>query len=623
MRQTSGIAIESRTSCGLTAALIVGIAFGCVSPPARAQKRAQSNLSIAIPSPLWTRDLVIYEIAPKAFTSPAGPESGTFESLRSRLPYLQDLGITGIWLAGYALAAPHFHFNIWMCYASLDPEQIDPTLGTPEQFKALIEDAHSRGIKMILDVTTHGLVGDSAIVKRHPNWFRGGTYNMADFDWMGGHIDLDDWWVRVWSEYVIRYGIDGFRLDTNIYRPDLWARIRQNAAAAGHPVVIFEEGDTGGLIPGVTDFIEAENMVLGYLPSDTPDQMPQFLEEPNALLANDIPGFYDRVFGRYGGYTVHIDYADRSQAEGTTGRSGQLSVRLDGLRGDWVSRRIGDRTGYSHVYLAKGSGAAGVQVADGLPDLQLTVGGVSDRSINNIIVTDDYNSTDRWELANPDTRTLEYDGQPPTLRLHLSTVSYNSSIALSVHDVAVGRQHPKNPYTARGSRALFGYAFLFTPMIPLFMSGEEFNAVPHPIPYMSPDIFGAKDPGQGAQLYGSMLDWKELDEPAHASMLADVKHMLSIRRQAWGVLAPTVHGEIEPSLIAVSFRSNIAVPVPYMRWAGATGIVVAANRATDSDAHISLNVPIDKLRGSSDRYAITVSAPSGTGLTAVAYGDNA
>ena len=45
---------------------------------------------------------------------------------------------------------------------------------------------------------------------------------MVDYDWKGGHTDLDDWWVKTWTNYVTQYGVDGFRLDVDIYRPDLW-----------------------------------------------------------------------------------------------------------------------------------------------------------------------------------------------------------------------------------------------------------------------------------------------------------------------------------------------------------------------------------------------------------------
>jgi len=107
-------------------------------------------------SPEWTKDLVIYEIAPRGFTSPNGPESGTFESSPGAATLLAEPG-RHRHLARRLCAVDSTHFfNIWMCYASIEPDKIDPSLGTPDDFKALIEEAHSRGIKVFLDVTTHG-----------------------------------------------------------------------------------------------------------------------------------------------------------------------------------------------------------------------------------------------------------------------------------------------------------------------------------------------------------------------------------------------------------------------------------------------------------------------------------
>ena len=42
-------------------------------------------------SPGWMKDLIIYEVATKGFTSPKGPESGTFNSLRDKLAFLEEL----------------------------------------------------------------------------------------------------------------------------------------------------------------------------------------------------------------------------------------------------------------------------------------------------------------------------------------------------------------------------------------------------------------------------------------------------------------------------------------------------------------------------------------------------
>ena len=65
----------------------------------------------------------------------------------------------------------------------------------------------------------HGILSFSPLIKEHPHWFRGGIWHMTDYDWAGGHTDLDDWWVNVWTNYVTEFGVDGFRLDFRIIRP--------------------------------------------------------------------------------------------------------------------------------------------------------------------------------------------------------------------------------------------------------------------------------------------------------------------------------------------------------------------------------------------------------------------
>jgi hypothetical protein len=340
------------------------------NPKARVGEKAA--ISLQPPSPKWTKDLMIYEIATKGFTSPTGPETGTFDSLKARLPYLEELGITGIWLTGYALCDPHHFYNIWTQYAVIEPDKLDPSLGTEEQFKGLVAEAHRRGIKVFLDVITHGLMENSAVIKEHPDWFQGSSWGMSDFDWSGGHTDLDDWWVKVWTDYVTQYGIDGFRLDGAIYRPDLWERVRQNAAAAGHPIVIFEEEDSA--TPGVTDFTQNEN---GFGSEGAPRE-----RGPKEILAQDVPGFFDRKFGKAGHYQVEIQYADDGRrVKGSTNGQGDLRVHLDGQTADKTTRRMLVNF---------------VPMPDGIPDVQLTVENAQARPIENIAVTDDMGG--RWEL---------------------------------------------------------------------------------------------------------------------------------------------------------------------------------------------------------------------------------
>ncbi|WP_129777453.1 alpha-amylase family glycosyl hydrolase [Peristeroidobacter soli] len=558
--------------------LFFGVFAALVALGIHAEDVTRTPTSRLPATPEWAKDLVIYEIATKSFTSPSGPESGNFESLKARLAYLQDLGITAIWLSGHSLSDPHHFYNVWTQYATIEPDKLDPSLGMPEQFKAMIDEAHRRGIKIFLDAITHGVMPESPLIKRHPHWFRGSSFGMIDYDWYGGHTDLDDWWVQVWTDYVVRYGVDGFRLDVDIYRPDLWSRIRKNAAAAGRPIVLFPE--VGRVISGVTDFKQGDARATD--------------------LADDVSTFYSQKFGKAGSYRVEIQFADGGKSTGTTEESDDLQVRLNGLA-DEVSPRM-------DFFVP----------TDEVADVQLRVTSVSGaprkdqastRPIRDIIVTRKGDGA-QWTLSgvnilgnfagNPipiRTGAMIVDGWLPDFKLNLRTLGDGlSSVLLSTHDNGWdGFSLDQNPYVAQGSRALFGYAFLFTPMIPIFMAGEEFDAKFHALPTLSPNLYGGKSPGKGRWLYGSMLDWSELTQSHHRDMLDDVSKMLAIRKQERAVLAPWMRSDLEPQLMAVPHISSIDVPVPYMRWKEDTAIIVMANRDTKSEALLQLKVPVDRL----------------------------
>ena len=68
---------------------------------------------IASYSPDLTKDLIIYQVMTKEHTSPNGPQTGTFNSLKEKLPYMQQLGITGLWVNGFSWSHPFFYNNFF------------------------------------------------------------------------------------------------------------------------------------------------------------------------------------------------------------------------------------------------------------------------------------------------------------------------------------------------------------------------------------------------------------------------------------------------------------------------------------------------------------------------------
>ena len=93
----------------------------------------------------WYKDAIIYELHIKAFMDGNGDGIGDFRGLISRLDYLQQLGIKGIWLMPMMASQDRDHG-----YAVTDYRKVEPDYGTLEDFKALLDEAHKRGIGVII-----------------------------------------------------------------------------------------------------------------------------------------------------------------------------------------------------------------------------------------------------------------------------------------------------------------------------------------------------------------------------------------------------------------------------------------------------------------------------------------
>jgi alpha-glucosidase len=97
--------------------------------------------------PDWWRTAVVYQIYPRSFADASGDGIGDLAGVRSRLDYLAELGIDAIWLTPFypsPLADGGYDIS--------DYRDVDPRLGTLTDFDELTHDAHTRGIKVIVDI---------------------------------------------------------------------------------------------------------------------------------------------------------------------------------------------------------------------------------------------------------------------------------------------------------------------------------------------------------------------------------------------------------------------------------------------------------------------------------------
>src|SRR3979409_1877129 len=96
---------------------------------------------------LWYKDAVIYEVPVRAFSDSDGDGIGDFKGLTSKLDYLQDLGVTAIWLLPF-YPSPRRDDG----YDIADYTDIHSDYGTLDMFRELLAAAHARGLRVITEL---------------------------------------------------------------------------------------------------------------------------------------------------------------------------------------------------------------------------------------------------------------------------------------------------------------------------------------------------------------------------------------------------------------------------------------------------------------------------------------
>ena len=97
--------------------------------------------------PLWYKDAIIYELHVRAFADSNGDGIGDFQGLISKLDYLQDLGVTCLWLLPF-FPSPLRDDG----YDIANYNDVNPSYGTIGDFKQFLDAAHERGMQVMIEL---------------------------------------------------------------------------------------------------------------------------------------------------------------------------------------------------------------------------------------------------------------------------------------------------------------------------------------------------------------------------------------------------------------------------------------------------------------------------------------
>jgi alpha-glucosidase len=253
---------------------------------------------------MWWREAVVYQIYPRSFADVSGDGVGDLEGLRSRLEYLQWLGVDALWLSPiYRSPMADFGYDV------ADYCDVDPLFGDLATFDALLEDAHSRGLRVLLDwVPNHTSDQHPWFVESRASrdsakrsWYRwrDGTPDTPPNNWpaaFGGgpawtwDAGTEQWYLHTflpqqpdlnWDEPevvaamhdVLRFwmdrGVDGFRADVVhlIGKDPALPDLASIDPAAGHLTVVGTHDFLGTheLLRGIRGVLEEypERMMVG------------------------------------------------------------------------------------------------------------------------------------------------------------------------------------------------------------------------------------------------------------------------------------------------------------------------------------------------------------------------
>jgi alpha-glucosidase len=274
--------------------------------------------------PAWWREAVIYQVYIRSFADGGDDGVGDLAGIRSRLPYLRDLGVDAVWITPF-YPSPMADGG----YDVADYCDIEPLFGTLAEADVMIGEAHELGLRVIIDIVPNhssdqhrwfqaALAAGPGSPERGRYWFRPGRGpdgSQPPTDWQstfGGpawtRVPDGEWYLHLFApeqpdlnwdnpeviaefEQVLRFwldrGVDGFRIDVanalkkDASLPDL-GREEEEAILVAHEGPhhpFWDRDDVHDIYRGwrkVADSYDGDRAFVAEAWVDSPDRLARY-----------------------------------------------------------------------------------------------------------------------------------------------------------------------------------------------------------------------------------------------------------------------------------------------------------------------------------------------------------
>ena len=233
-----------------------------------------------IHTPDWFDDAVLYEIFVRSFYDSDGDGIGDLSGITAQLDYLEELGITAMWLMPIH-PSPSYHG-----YDVVDYFAVNPDYGTSDDMIALVDAAHERGIQVIIDFVVNHMADDHPIFQdawgnpgsQYADWFLWTNEYHTAYQAFGGYkdmpklnhdnpevvayvLDIARFWMDLDGDGDYGDGVDGFRLDVAKEVPlTTWQTLRDEMRSLNPDSFLLGEvwdGNARNLVKWYEDGVDA------------------------------------------------------------------------------------------------------------------------------------------------------------------------------------------------------------------------------------------------------------------------------------------------------------------------------------------------------------------------------